>query len=142
MGNCCLPFAGHEDCEDNQMESLPFHSRGNQTDGMSRHSAITSFSTYTSFPRYTPARNIENQRKMAQFGFGGYHPGFGRIPKGSEAELVAAGWPLWMVEESGEALKGWVPRKENSLQKLAKVYSFPYLFFYYLCFFLSGNILK
>ncbi|XP_074337320.1 putative serine/threonine-protein kinase At1g09600 [Apium graveolens] len=28
---------------------------------------------------------------MAQYAFRGYHPGFGRIPKGSEAELVGEG---------------------------------------------------
>lgn len=126
MGNCCLPFAGHEDREEDLMESFPLHNSGNQGDGISGHS---SFPTYTSFPRYTPSRNIENQRKLAQNAFRAYHPGFGRIPKGSEAELVAAGWPLWIVEDAGEALKGWVPRKEKSFHNLEKVCSFPFLFF-------------
>lgn len=142
MGNCCLPFAGHEDSEENLMESLALHSRGNQSDGISRHSTqtITSLPTYTSFPRYTPSRNIENQRKMAQYAFRGYYPGFGRIPKGSEAELVAAGWPSWLVEDAGEALKGRVPRKEKSFHKLEKVCSFHYLFFYILFILSSGYI--
>ncbi|KAK1398337.1 hypothetical protein POM88_008200 [Heracleum sosnowskyi] len=98
--------------------------RGNWSHRISRHSgmqAITSLPTYTSFPRYMPAKNYENQRKKARYAFRWYHPDFGRIPEGSEAELIAAGWPLRMVEEAGEALKGWVPRKEKSFQKLEKI---------------------
>ncbi|KAL8146412.1 cyclin-dependent kinase C-2 C-like isoform X2 [Apium graveolens] len=36
--------------------------------------------------------------------------------KGSEAELIAAGWPPWMVEDAREALKG-----VKSFQKLEKI---------------------
>ncbi|KAK1395604.1 putative serine/threonine-protein kinase [Heracleum sosnowskyi] len=120
MGNCCIPFAGHDDSDEIAMESLPLHSEGNGSPRISRQSdmqATASLTTYTSFPKYTP----ENQRKKGQYAFRGYHASFGRIPGSSEAELIAAGWPSWMVEYAGEALKGWVPRKEKSFQRLETI---------------------
>lgn len=125
MGNCCLPFVGHDDSEENAMESLPLHSESHR----SHRQVTTSLPTYTSFPKYTPSRNKEKQRRKAQYAFRGYHAGFGRIPKDGEAELIAAGWPSWMVEDAGEALKGWVPRNEKSFRRFEKVFSDSLFFF-------------
>lgn len=49
------------------------------------------------------------------------HPGMGRIPKASEGEQVAAGWPLWLASVAGEAIKGWIPRRADTFEKLDKV---------------------
>lgn len=38
-----------------------------------------------------------------------------------KAESVNAGWPAWLASVAEEAIKGWVPRKANSFQKLNKV---------------------
>lgn len=45
-------------------------------------------------------------------------------PHSPEAELIAAGWPSWLTSVAGEAIKGWVPRRAESFEKLEKVSSF------------------
>jgi hypothetical protein len=38
-----------------------------------------------------------------------------------EGEQVAAGWPPWLVAVAAEAVRGWVPRRAESFEKLDKV---------------------
>ncbi|XP_074290414.1 putative serine/threonine-protein kinase At1g54610 [Silene latifolia] len=45
----------------------------------------------------------------------------GRITKVVEGEQVAAGWPTWLAAVAGEAIKGWVPRRADSFEKLDKI---------------------
>ena len=33
---------------------------------------------------------------------------------------VAAGWPAWLTSVAGEAVRGWVPRRADSFEKLEK----------------------
>ncbi|KAJ4729802.1 Protein kinase-like protein [Melia azedarach] len=49
------------------------------------------------------------------------HPGVGRLPKAAEGEQVAAGWPYWLAAVAGEAIKGWIPRRANTFEKLDKI---------------------
>uniref|UniRef100_A0A6N2NM79 Protein kinase domain-containing protein n=1 Tax=Salix viminalis TaxID=40686 RepID=A0A6N2NM79_SALVM len=49
------------------------------------------------------------------------HPGMGSIPKATEGEQVAAGWPSWLATVAGEAIKGWLPRRADSFEKLDKI---------------------
>ncbi|XVF30161.1 hypothetical protein REPUB_Repub16aG0033200 [Reevesia pubescens] len=42
-------------------------------------------------------------------------------PHGTEGELVAAGWPSWLASVAGEAVKGWLPRRVESFEKLDKI---------------------
>lgn len=51
------------------------------------------------------------------------HPRSGAIPKSLEGEQVAAGWPSWLSQVAGEAIKGWIPRHAASFEKLDKVSS-------------------
>ena len=46
------------------------------------------------------------------------------IAKAAEGEYVAAGWPPWLASVAGEAIKGWVPRRADSFEKLDKVIFF------------------
>ncbi|XP_047313913.1 probable serine/threonine-protein kinase At1g54610 [Impatiens glandulifera] len=48
-------------------------------------------------------------------------PVIGTFPKANEAEQVAAGWPSWLSTVAGEALKGWVPRRSDTFEKLDKI---------------------
>lgn len=43
------------------------------------------------------------------------------MPHGSEGELMVAGWPQWLTAAAGEAIKGWLPRRADSFEKLDKV---------------------
>ncbi|CAM8995760.1 unnamed protein product [Rhodiola kirilowii] len=43
------------------------------------------------------------------------------VPKGIDGERVAAEWPLWLVEAAPEAVHGWVPRRADTFEKLAKI---------------------
>lgn len=45
------------------------------------------------------------------------------LPLGAEAEEAAAGWPSWLTSVAGDAIKGWVPRRADSFEKLDKVSS-------------------
>ncbi|KAK6919066.1 Protein kinase domain [Dillenia turbinata] len=49
------------------------------------------------------------------------YPGVGSVPKAVEGEQVAAGWPSWLSAVAGEAIKGWVPRRADSFEKLDKI---------------------
>lgn len=43
------------------------------------------------------------------------------VPRAVEGEQVAAGWPPWLVSVAAEAVRGWVPRRAESFEKLDKV---------------------
>uniref|UniRef100_A0ACD5VQE0 Uncharacterized protein n=1 Tax=Avena sativa TaxID=4498 RepID=A0ACD5VQE0_AVESA len=43
------------------------------------------------------------------------------VPRAVEAEQVAAGWPPWLVNVAAEAVRGWVPRRAESFEKLDKI---------------------
>ncbi|KAK9152771.1 hypothetical protein Sjap_000251 [Stephania japonica] len=43
------------------------------------------------------------------------------VPKAAEGEHVAAGWPPWLASVAGEAIRGWVPRRADSFEKLDKI---------------------
>uniref|UniRef100_A0A5B7AEY7 Protein kinase domain-containing protein n=1 Tax=Davidia involucrata TaxID=16924 RepID=A0A5B7AEY7_DAVIN len=43
------------------------------------------------------------------------------VRSGIDGAQVAAGWPSWLTAVAGEAIKGWVPRKADSFEKLDKI---------------------
>ena len=43
------------------------------------------------------------------------------VPNGFSGEHEAAGWPSWLTSVAGEAVKGWLPRRANSFEKLDQV---------------------
>ncbi|KAL5704094.1 [pyruvate dehydrogenase (acetyl-transferring)] kinase [Ranunculus cassubicifolius] len=43
------------------------------------------------------------------------------MPHAVEGEQVAAGWPSWLSAVAGEAIKGWLPRRADSFEKLDKI---------------------
>ncbi|MCO5569470.1 hypothetical protein L7F22_023182 [Adiantum nelumboides] len=49
------------------------------------------------------------------------NPRLGNFPKHHEGEQVAAGWPAWLSAVAGEAIRGWVPRRADSFEKLDKI---------------------
>ncbi|KAK9285135.1 hypothetical protein L1049_024320 [Liquidambar formosana] len=49
------------------------------------------------------------------------YPGMGSVPKAMEGEQVAAGWPSWLAAVAGEAIKGWVPLRADTYEKLDKI---------------------
>ncbi|XP_065873691.1 probable serine/threonine-protein kinase At1g54610 [Euphorbia lathyris] len=52
---------------------------------------------------------------------GSYPPGWGIVSNSSQAEQVAAGWPSWLASVAGDAIKGWVPRRANTFEKLDRI---------------------
>lgn len=70
--------------------------------------------------------NYERKREKQEFIVATHHHhlGIGTLPKSSEGEQVAAGWPPWLAAVAGEAIRGWVPRRADSFEKLDKVCSF------------------
>ncbi|PON68017.1 Serine/threonine protein kinase [Parasponia andersonii] len=64
--------------------------------------------------------NIERKREKMEY-IVAQHPGTGSISKASEGEQIAAGWPSWLVAVAGEAIRGWVPRRADSFEKLDKI---------------------
>lgn len=43
------------------------------------------------------------------------------VRNGVDGAQVVAGWPSWLTNVAGEAIKGWLPRKGDSFEKLDKV---------------------
>ncbi|GKU96453.1 hypothetical protein SLEP1_g9685 [Rubroshorea leprosula] len=62
---------------------------------------------------------IEKKSELTIVGHPG--PGSGRLPNSTEGELVLAGWPSWLAAVAGDAIKGWIPRKANTFEKLDKI---------------------
>lgn len=56
---------------------------------------------------------VQHLRQMAELA--------GSVPRAVEGEQVAAGWPSWLASVAGEAIRGWVPRRADSFEKLDKV---------------------
>lgn len=75
------------------------------------------------------SENSDRKREKAECIAATHHPGMGNIPKAAEGEQVAAGWPPWLAAVAGEAIRGWVPRRADSFEKLDKV-----------CFFLATEL--
>lgn len=50
-----------------------------------------------------------------------FKPRISNLPKHNEGEQVAAGWPGWLSAVAGEAIRGWVPRRADSFEKLDKI---------------------
>lgn len=48
-------------------------------------------------------------------------PSMSTLPRALEGEQVAAGWPSWLVMVAGESIRGWIPRKADTFEKLDKV---------------------
>lgn len=72
--------------------------------------------------------NVDRKREKSEYAVA-YHPGMGNIPKATEGEQVAAGWPSWLAAVAGEAIRGWLPRRADSFEKLDKVCSFLHFLF-------------
>lgn len=43
------------------------------------------------------------------------------VRNGFEGEHVAAGWPSWLTNVAKEAVRGWLPRRADSFEKLDKI---------------------
>lgn len=65
--------------------------------------------------------NFERKREKSELAVVAHHPCISSIPKAAEGEQVAAGWPSWLALVAGEAIKGWIPRKADSFEKLDKI---------------------
>ncbi|KAL1567166.1 putative serine/threonine-protein kinaseisoform X1 [Salvia divinorum] len=65
--------------------------------------------------------SFERKREKAEYTSVGPHPRTGLVPRAIEGEQVAAGWPPWLAAVAGEAIKGWVPRRADSFEKLDKI---------------------
>lgn len=55
------------------------------------------------------------------------------VPNGIEGEQIAAGWPSWLTAVAGEAIKGWLPRRADSFEKLDKVSPTLCYFTHFIC---------
>ncbi|KAI4333663.1 hypothetical protein L6164_018443 [Bauhinia variegata] len=64
--------------------------------------------------------NFERKREKMEY-IVAQHPSIGTVPKATEGEQVAAGWPSWLASVAGEAIKGWLPRRADSFEKLDKI---------------------
>uniref|UniRef100_A0A0D6QW09 Protein kinase domain-containing protein n=1 Tax=Araucaria cunninghamii TaxID=56994 RepID=A0A0D6QW09_ARACU len=49
------------------------------------------------------------------------NPRLSNPPKHIHGEQVAAGWPAWLSAVAGEAIKGWIPRRADTFEKLDKI---------------------
>ncbi|KAL8209890.1 hypothetical protein R6Q57_006622 [Mikania cordata] len=43
------------------------------------------------------------------------------LTKNVHGEQVAAGWPSWLSAVAGEAINGWIPRRADTFEKIAKI---------------------
>ncbi|RZS17748.1 hypothetical protein BHM03_00049931 [Ensete ventricosum] len=58
-------------------------------------------------------------------------------------ELVAAGWPSWLSNVAGEAIKGWTPRRADTFEKIDKASFLPFSSANFTCYlFHGGNVYR
>ncbi|MQM11443.1 hypothetical protein Taro_044352 [Colocasia esculenta] len=68
---------------------------------------------------YSHGQDLERRKERQTYH---YHPRpSASVPKAMEGEQVAAGWPAWLAAVAGEAIRGWVPRRADSFEKLDKI---------------------
>ncbi|XP_051125435.1 probable serine/threonine-protein kinase At1g54610 [Andrographis paniculata] len=60
-------------------------------------------------------KEVESSEGLSNF------PEIRRLPRAVEGEQIAAGWPSWLVAVGGEAIRGWIPRKADTFEKLDKI---------------------
>lgn len=70
-------------------------------------------------PVHYHGENLERKRDKSDYVV--VHSPVSTLPKATEGELVAAGWPAWLAAVAGDAIKGWVPRRADSFEKLDKI---------------------
>eukprot|EP01018_Ginkgo_biloba_P027025 Gb_29735 [translate_table: standard] len=63
----------------------------------------------------------ERKRKERRLPQGESNFRLSNLPKHIEGEQVAAGWPAWLSAVAGEAIKGWIPRRADTFEKLDKI---------------------
>ncbi|KAK2968447.1 hypothetical protein RJ640_004453, partial [Escallonia rubra] len=67
------------------------------------------------------SENFERKRDKSEYIVPAHHLGLSSIVKATEGEQVAAGWPPWLAAVAAEAIRGWVPRRADSFEKLDKI---------------------
>lgn len=83
-----------------------------------------------------PSNGHHQRRATTDIGSSGVHLEMSRIVSmshGVRGEQVAAGWPSWLTSVAGDAIKGLVPRRAESFEKLDKVSSI-FMFSFYFSF--------
>ncbi|KAA3471567.1 putative serine/threonine-protein kinase [Gossypium australe] len=60
-----------------------------------------------------------DDRKKREF-IASQQPRIGTVPKATEGEQVAAGWPASLAVVAGEAIREWIPRRADSFEKMDK----------------------
>ncbi|KAK7843109.1 putative serine/threonine-protein kinase [Quercus suber] len=71
-----------------------------------------------------PTNGHHQRWATMDLGSSGRHSEVSKIistPQSGKGEQSAAGWPSWLTAVAGEAIKGWVPRRAESFEKLDKV---------------------
>ncbi|XP_030933538.1 probable serine/threonine-protein kinase At1g54610 isoform X2 [Quercus lobata] len=71
-----------------------------------------------------PTNGHHQRWATMDLGSSGRHSEVSKIistPQGGKGEQSAAGWPSWLTAVAGEAIKGWVPRRAESFEKLDKI---------------------
>ncbi|KAK8339342.1 hypothetical protein V6Z12_A08G028000 [Gossypium hirsutum] len=63
---------------------------------------------------------LDRKREKQEF-IASQQPRIGTVPKATEGEQVAARWPAWLAVVAGEAIRGWIPRRADSFEKIDKV---------------------
>ncbi|KAF7836721.1 putative serine/threonine-protein kinase [Senna tora] len=127
---CCKPFA-IEDSRESPRDRLT--SKASLDSRVSRATSSRREEGYRSKDRYdsndgkqgnglvrSQGDNSERKREKTE-SIVPQHPGIGSVPKAVEGEQVAAGWPSWLAAVAGEAIKGWLPRRADSFEKLDKI---------------------
>ncbi|GMH24279.1 hypothetical protein Nepgr_026122 [Nepenthes gracilis] len=66
------------------------------------------------------SENFERKRDKTEY-IAAQPPLMGSILRASEGEQIAAGWPPWLAAVAGEAIKGWIPRRADSFEKMDKI---------------------
>lgn len=61
------------------------------------------------------------KKKSLNSRVGDNYPVIRNLPNANEGELVAAGWPSWLTGVAAESIKGWIPRRSDTFEKLNKV---------------------
>lgn len=72
-----------------------------------------------------PMETHMSRRDTVADGMAGGQPKISRVfsvQNGVDGAQIVAGWPPWLTAVAGEAIKGWVPRRADSFEKLDKVY--------------------
>ncbi|XP_042422203.1 probable serine/threonine-protein kinase At1g54610 [Zingiber officinale] len=105
---------------DKEIPAAPVASGGNSQATLSRIDTDNTAAEADDHDRKEDAERPDGQR-LTRRRRKKLDPRLSNLPGHAQDEQVVAGWPSWLSNVAGEAIKGWTPRRADTFEKIDKI---------------------